>query len=92
LIDALVVSQIGQHLPLRPRQAEVSRVLLEASPQQSRDVMQQKSKCSAFDSTTVPFVSLLMISLVFYLSSAASSSSRVWEGLHFCGSGVIRFE
>src|SRR6266403_5478663 len=45
LVDALVVRQIGQHLPLRPRQAGVARVLLKASPEQSRDVMQQKSKC-----------------------------------------------
>src|SRR2546430_13975334 len=46
LVDALVIRQIGQHLPLRPRQAGVSRVLLKASPQQSRDLVQQKSKCS----------------------------------------------
>src|SRR5258705_13426148 len=45
LIDALVVRQIGQHLPLRARQAGAARVLLKASPQQPRDVMQQKSKC-----------------------------------------------
>src|SRR6195256_3339231 len=45
LVDALVVRQIGQHLPLRPRQAGAARVLLKASLEQSRDVMQQKSKC-----------------------------------------------
>ncbi len=45
LVDAFVLRQIGQHLPLRPRQAGVSRVLLKASPQQSRDLVQQKSKC-----------------------------------------------
>src|SRR6266446_212288 len=45
LVDALVVRQIGQHLPLRPRQAGAARILLKASLEQSRDVMQQKSKC-----------------------------------------------
>src|SRR5258708_6519315 len=44
LVDALVVRQIGQHLPLRPRQSGAARVLLKASPQQSRDLVQQKSK------------------------------------------------
>jgi hypothetical protein len=45
LVDALVVRQIRQHLPLRPRQAVAERVLLKASLEQSCDVMQQKSKC-----------------------------------------------
>src|SRR5882672_5309064 len=45
LVDALVVRQIGQHLPLRPRRAGTARVLLKASPEQSCDVMQQKTKC-----------------------------------------------
>src|SRR5882762_9189064 len=45
LVDAFVLRQIGQHLPLRTRQAGAARVLLEASPEQSRDIVQQKPKC-----------------------------------------------
>src|SRR5258705_13869541 len=45
LVDAFVLRQVGQDLPLRTREAGAARVLLEAFPEQSRDVMQQKPKC-----------------------------------------------
>ena len=44
LVDAFVLRQIGQDLPLRTREAGSTRVLLEAFPEQSRDVMYQKPK------------------------------------------------
>src|SRR5258705_11379906 len=44
LVDAFVLRQISQHVPLRARETEAARVLLEASPEQARDFVQQKSK------------------------------------------------
>src|SRR6185295_5301324 len=48
LVDAFVLRQIGQDLPLRTRKAGAARVLLEAFPEQSRDVQKPKCRCIRF--------------------------------------------
>ena len=47
LMDALVALQIGQNLPLRPRQARTARMLLETLAQQPRNVMHKKTESLA---------------------------------------------
>ena len=44
LVDAFVLREVSQDLPLRPRQARAARVLLEAPLQQAGDLVQQKSE------------------------------------------------
>src|SRR5882672_7229448 len=83
LVDALVLRQIGQDLPLRTREAGTARVLLEALPEQSRDFMEQKPKCRRirFHRTHLNFISKLMISLDWYISSASASLHAIGKDL-----------
>jgi len=43
LMDALIIGEIGQCLPLRPCQAKMLGPLLKALAQMARHIMQQKS-------------------------------------------------
>src|SRR5258707_7810464 len=71
LVDAFVLRQIGQDLPLRTREAGAARVLLKASPQQSRDVMQQKPKCRR----------VRVHRLDWYISSARASPHAIGKAM-----------
>ncbi len=44
LLDALVARQVSEHLTLRARQPEVSRILLEALAHEPGHVVQQKGE------------------------------------------------
>jgi len=71
LVDAFVSRQIGQNLPLRTRQPGVVRILLKASPQQSRDFVQQKSKgwCVQFHDDPINKQAYYKLCLVYFKTS-----------------------
>jgi hypothetical protein len=45
LIDALVLPEVGQDLPLRSGQPATARVLLKSLSEQTSDLVQQESEC-----------------------------------------------
>ena len=66
LVDTLILSQICQHLPLRPGQAGSPRVLLKSLFKKPSDVMQQESQRGRIRFHKQIFIRLLMISLSSY--------------------------
>src|ERR1700678_2878165 len=49
LIDALVLREVGQDLPLRSGQPRTARVLLKSLSEQTGDLVQQESECGRID-------------------------------------------
>src|SRR5580692_6937237 len=100
LMDTFVLREVSQDLPLRPRQARAPGVLLEASLQQARDLVQQKSKRSRierwrvkrgrFQFHAVPFISKLIISLACHIARGHATFHAF--GLARCFEDTVGYE